>query len=261
MKYCLTDTVSASYLKKADEIMVFGHFNLMSRLLNIVENYPDCEHILVPTGNFSIQEIKNIMALTHDKTIFYSPDFPSELVPDDLPWFSLTPVHTIMELAMVAECYHPCYIYIGDELMHDLDAVAAYGIPIRFSEAVMKDRHFNLDSLSLLLGFIRPEDTEFYSKYISVIEFVGDEKREEGLFRIFKEDGKWPGKLKTIYPRIKSDACNRLIPPEFAERRANCELKCLRGGRCRYCYNILEYFAKEENIRKAKELKDGPKKV
>ena len=258
MKYCLPDTCSPIYLNQADEIEITSINHLSDKILNLMEFYPNCEHIIFPHSNYSDTEMRRYIALTKGKAIFAFSTWPIGQIDDDIPWLCYEPICSFIDLKDLLERYHPVYIYIGADLMHHLDAVINYGVPIRYNDYTPDSPLYNLrieQDTSILGNFIRPEDIETYSKYISVMEFGGTPKRQEGMFRIYKS-GNWSGKLKTLFPQIKTEAVNRLIPPDFAERRINCRLGCAKGGKCRYCYSVLNYFAIEGNIRKLKELVD-----
>ena len=82
--------------------------------------------------------------------------------------------------------------------------------------------------------YVRPEDVEYYSKYISHMEFrTNDLEKERTLVKIYKR-GYWPGNLNLLLNKLNYDIDNRGFDEQFAERRINCHQKC-QEGRCHYC--------------------------
>ena len=104
-------------------------------------------------------------------------------------------------------------------------------------------------------GWIRPEDIESISDVIDVIEFSPKTqmKREQALFRIYAEQHSWSGDLDLLIDDFNiKGIMNRMIPPEFQERRSNCYQKCQYSNRCHYCDLILK-LANPEFLQSMKE--------
>lgn len=96
-------------------------------------------------------------------------------------------------------------------------------------------------SNGVLGGYIRPEDIEAYEPYINVIEFEDcDKKKEQALYRVYMEQHEWPGDLRTIITNLDYAGVNRMIPPNFAQKRMNCGQACLSGSHCHLCYRYLD---------------------
>lgn len=84
--------------------------------------------------------------------------------------------------------------------------------------------------------YIRPEDIQYYEEYVDTLEFYSEfNKQEETLFKIYKNDKKWPGNLKLIIANLKSDVDNRGLPEEFGKIRVQCRQNCMRNGACNFC--------------------------
>ena len=45
---------------------------------------------------------------------------------------------------------------------------------------------------------------------------------------------------------------NRMLPPEFQERRSNCRMRCQNGGYCHYCETVA-YLANPALLKPIKE--------
>lgn len=48
------------------------------------------------------------------------------------------------------------------------------------------------------------------------------------------------------------DILNRLIPPQFQERRSNCKMRCQNGDSCHFC-RTMTYFTRLKTMKKIKE--------
>ena len=83
-------------------------------------------------------------------------------------------------------------VYIVEDMGFDLEAVknAATVAEVRVRAfANVAQSSFNA-SAALKKFFIRPEDIELYSDYIDTIEFFGDTKQQEVLYKIYTKDQK-----------------------------------------------------------------------
>ncbi len=131
-------------------------------------------------------------------------------------------------------------IYIAENLGFELDKVAAIAhskdIKLRAFPDVAQSKWKDSDSLKKF--FIRPEDIDFYSDYIDVIEFYNDDKKLEIYYKIYAKDKKWFGKLNEIILDFNSELDNKYIIPRFPEKRVSCGKSCLKGGHCRRCDRI-----------------------
>lgn len=72
-------------------------------------------------------------------------------------------------------------------------------------------------------AWFRPEDL-YKIEAIDVCEFFHKDNRDEqALYRIYAENHEWPGELNLIIKDIEDkDILNRMLPPEFQEKRSNC---------------------------------------
>ena len=95
--------------------------------------------------------------------------------------------------------------------------------------------------------FIRPEDIDFYSKYIDTFDFYF--KSHEDIlqklnifYEIYAQEKKWQGKLKELIINYIGEEDNRFITPIFAERRVKCEKRCEKDPSCscNLCENIYD---------------------
>lgn len=84
--------------------------------------------------------------------------------------------------------------------------------------------------------FIRPDDLQYYEKYIDIIDFkVTKQEKEDALFDIYKR-GRFYYNLKDILEGCQFSVLNPFIKPEFGQSRLNCNQRCLIPGHsCHLC--------------------------
>ena len=129
-----------------------------------------------------------------------------------------------------------CSARITGQLTHMLDYLDTLPIEIRVC-ANNSGAPFNYEPI--IGGWFRPEDLEKLTM-IDVCEFESrDNKHEQALYRIYAEQHRWPGELYMLIKDIDDkEITNRMIPPEFQERRSNCGMRCQSGGHCHFCETI-----------------------
>ena len=115
--------------------------------------------------------------------------------------------------------------------------------------------------------YVRPEDIEFYSKYIDHFEFDADNslKKEHTLYNIYTKDKQWPGNLNILLTNFNVDVDNRgfeLLDEYdeklFARRRIRCKQECQGVSHCNFCpqsvelINAIQQKAEEEILAELK---------
>ena len=98
--------------------------------------------------------------------------------------------------------------------------------------------------------FIRPEDVDVYTPYISGIEFVGDAPIQEVCYKVYNR-GYWYGDLCELIIGFDDHVDSRTLPPQFGEYRLKCKKRCITGSKCTLC-NSMKVFSeklKEANLR------------
>lgn len=141
-------------------------------------------------------------------------------------------------------------IYIVEDMCFELDKVSEIAhmknIKIRtFPNIAQSSWNKTADIYKF---FIRPEDIEFYDKYIDVCEFYGENNKNDIYYDIYKNKKKWFGNLKEIITNLNEDLDSRYIIPRFTEQRLKCGKKCLKGSKCQVCNQVLDL---SENLKKA----------
>lgn len=133
-------------------------------------------------------------------------------------------------------------IYIVESLAFELNLLGpvahASGVSIRVFANVCQASWIKDNTLKSF--FIRPEDVSIYEPFVDVIEFYGNQRIQEVMYKIYAKDGKWFGDLREIINGLEIELDSRHMLPAFAEARVACGKKCLKGKSCRICDRILE---------------------
>lgn len=164
-------------------------------------------------------------------------------------------------------------IYIGDELGFDLINVYSIAKENKVKIRVIPNYAFSLWSNipQVKKFFIRPEDIDFYSPFIDVLEMLGSQKSnpaiESLLYKTYKKDKKWfGGSLDEIIIDLELPVLDgRYVHKDFSEKRIQCQRRCLKGGKCRICDKIIDLAKtlKDQGLevkqikKKNKEVRDG----
>lgn len=169
---------------------------------------------------------------------------------NNIPFFFSSPVGTGWEANALIDL-GVCAIYITGYLAHQLDFVNTLPVEIRvFPNQSMAPFGFK----PLYGSWFRPEDINNLTM-IDVCDLTRrrDMREEQALYRIYAEQKQWPGELYMLVKDIEDkEITNRMIPPEFQERRSNCGLKCQNGKSCHFC-DTITYLAHPAFLRPVKE--------
>lgn len=167
----------------------------------------------------------------------------------EYPFYYGFPVSTYEEFNSLVEL-DPYYIIPGSSLFFNLEYICSKEIPLKIFP--------NICSMSLFPKvrpetgtWVRPEDIDYYSKYIECCEFITETlEQERALFRIYKKEKEFIGPINLIIPELKGfNADNDLINPEFIPIRTYCQQKCESGERnCYICRDILK-LADEDKLK------------
>ena len=255
LKYSLSSRQEHKYLLQANEIRVM--WNDRNIIYDLCEKYPAAKINLVKlyshTDIVDWNELSNFIVLSRNQIIFGFSDVADldEARRRGLPHYCPVPVRTFAELEDYKRA-GVCRVYLTAPLFFEMDKVQQFDIPVA---AVANQA--NPDALfarpdGVTGTWIRPEDIELYEPYIEVIEFMGDRKQEQALFRIYAERQEWSGDLNLIIPDLNYPCTNRMIPPTLAQKRLNCGQRCKSGGACKLCYRLMT-LAQPDLLRPLKE--------
>lgn len=238
MKYSLSYRVSPKYLAKADEIRI--PYKAIERIGEFAEKYPNADLLLEADFTIPTEQELQVAAtlakgrlkarITNLETADYYKSF-------NIPYIWSFSPKDLYELDAVYKS-GVCEIQVNSIFFFQMGKEIARKLRFNPTEAASQAIVPNVSTI--VSPYMRPEDQEMYEDRIDILELSAETpEKEEALFRIYAEDGKWPGRLDFIIP-IETDAVNRMIPPEFAQARYNCALGCLRGTRCHLCERYLK---------------------
>lgn len=253
MKFSMSSRQSPEYLQKADEIKVQWRDRRI--IPDLFEKYPNATINLTRYFQDSQEaidwkQISTYNILSKGKFVL-GLTMTSEMIEaraNNYKFYYLSAIRTFQELNEVAD-FGVCRIRLGAPLFFQMDKVRKiYGGPI-YAIANMASNDSVFEHKEGVTGlWIRPEDIPTYEPYIELIEFIGDQKQEQALFRIYAEQHKWSGELGMVVQDLNYPCTNRMIPPTLAETRLNCGQRCQEGGRCSICYRMMD-LANPEKIR------------
>ena len=240
MKYCLNSRQELQYLQKADEIKV--EYRDKDSIPSLIEKYPGKRIILMCYFNEILdwKELNrwNILSRNNFMLCLASVAYADDCKEHGIPFYMGYPVKTYYELRALKEL-GVSYVRLAEPLFFEMDTVKQFGVPVRMVPNVAY-----IDGLPREDGvcgtWVRPEDLDLYENYVEVVEFEdADLKKEQALFRIYAEQKNWPGDLQMIITNLNHDGLNRIIVPDFAEKRLNCGQRCQKASNCKLCYRAL----------------------
>ena len=252
MRVALSGRQNREYLKKADEVIVeYRDHNFIYDLVEI--NPKAIITLYIPNTDEEINwkrfEQYKVICKNGFRIMATRATDLFEAKERGFQFFSALPVYDGYQLNAFINL-GVCAARIAGQLAHQLDFLEEKtDIEIR---AIVNSPNTILGYRPLTGSWYRPEDIKDLPQ-IDVIEFdARDNRQEQALYRIYVERKEWPGRLNEIINDIEDDdIMNRMIPPEFTERRANCRMSCMNGGSCHYCERVAD-VAKIEFIREVK---------
>lgn len=254
MKFCLSSSLTRNSLQEADEIRI--KWKNKNSIDSLVEKYGKKPYILmleedsdlvkvelihfdVVTENNLIVSCKNIQQL---QTIR---EFGIKYMLD----YEVPSTYELRALAALG-CE---YAYIGLPLFFSLSATRDIDIKLRIIPTRCSDHKFPTED-SICGHWIRPEDLDEYEDYIDVVEFEDCAiRREETLFKVYKNQKTWSTQLNILVEDLSSNAINRLINPDLVYHRLGCGQSCKNFSTCHACQHAL-ILAERDKIEKLKKL-------
>lgn len=132
-------------------------------------------------------------------------------------------------------------VFVAENLCFEMDKVYnlcyKHNVEVRVFPNVLQSRWDNTPSIKKF--FIRPEDLEFYSQWIDVVEFYCGDSKLNLMYEIYEKDKKWFGLINEIIPDFDVEFDNRHIVPGFARTRAKCAKRCMKDFNCAVCDHCL----------------------
>ena len=236
MKYCVSARQPDSIKKESNE--VFLNWNDKDILPDLILLFPHLKiNLHIPSGTIPnlkkiqgyIQEGAKITLVLDDLSL--SP----ECIAYSIPFYWSQKIKTYSEIRALKELGVSQFL-LDAPLYFDLESVYKFEIPIRLVANLAYDSSIIPVGEGRKGTYIRPEDIQYYEKYVKTIEFFSTNlKQEEILFDIYKNKQHWPGNLTKIINNLKSPVDNRALPAEFAAARMCCRQNCMRNGTCKFC--------------------------
>lgn len=250
MKFNLSSRQSPEYLRQCDEIDVV--YNDRNVILDLIEKYPNKTIIL---KKYSIEEvdwkeIENFNTMCQGNFYFGSNKLTEikEGAAKGIKVFHLVPAYGYMFLKQLKEV-PVSFVYLDAPLFFNLPSIKKqFDIPVRAVVNRASYYSYGEDNWDGVNGtWIRPEDLPVYEDFIDVVEFDNSDNLDKvrGLFRVYKQQGKWPGQLYYLINGLKHKGLGALLPENFGKRRLDCNQRCMEGKKCRFCWTSLDFANKE----------------
>lgn len=234
MKYCVNGRQPKSVLEKADQIKV--QYIDRERLIDYLEDYPDKEFILtVPKGIWEELEWELYKAFPNIILCLEDLSLVKKCQEYGIRFYWAYPCYTFYDLQGIT-ALKPSHISLGAPLSFDLEKVSKMtDIDLRLCPTLAYDTYIPHEN-GLFGTWIRPEDVEYYEKYVAVLDFeTRDLKKEIALLQVYQEDKNWPGNLNILIPNYGLNIDNRSIDENIGKIRMTCGQRCMENGDCHIC--------------------------
>lgn len=249
MKYCLRYTNICTKLNRADEITI--KYIEDKGLVAFLEKYKSKRvNLLISATDFPDTEMKKLIAIkkTYPNYRFavaingYNYDLMLRLREAELPFYMATPC-TDWELFRLLIAVGVCDINVSGPLAFEMSKVKrvldSLDRKVQVRATPNSVEKFYSPTESVLGFFIRPEDTDAYEGYIDIFDFEGLDMQDV-FYDIYAERKTFIGNLNQCIYGFKEPVDNKGLISLFGERRRDCGRQCLRDGRCRRCYSLLD---------------------
>lgn len=259
MRSCIKWNKSFPYLTEIDEFNIEYQLNKGRQLIKFLDIYGISQRVNIYIPDFfsednidetidlliGIQELEKYnITIVGNKNIIGTIDRIKRMQEGKLSFYFSNIIDTFDDL-LGAIYLGVSDVFIGRDLGFELDKVTAViknqNSPIQVRcYANICQTFYSYDN-GLKTFFIRPEDVNFYSNYIDIIEFWEPEGLEKKvLYESYFHNHKWAGNLQEIIKGLKVSVNNNFfITGDFAETRYKCARKCYKGNHCALCDKLL----------------------
>lgn len=271
MKYCTVYHQHSTAAKTADEIII-NYNNDIKVLLSFLLNHCSKQRVIIEIKDFNTfikdKEIEKIKIIQQEHpelnfTLLLPNVFPlgigittdadmmifiQELQKYKIPFFTKDRCGTWDKLYVISQL-GVTDVYVVEGLGFNLPLVSTFAkerqIAIRTFANVAQ---YSAGPLPLKLNFfIRPEDISIYEPYIDTIEFfIG--KELDVLYQIYTKDQQWYGNLQEIINGLPSPLYSNYLFPGWADKRIDCDRKCMKGDPCSLCDSYAAIANKLQEI-------------
>ena len=247
MKSCIEWRKGFKYLPQIDEFNI-DYKNKEIKLYQFLEQYAKTQRVNIRLPlSYTKDDIDLLESAYHDKhyniaIVLKDAYYTNELREHGTPFYF----------------YEPCYdwdqfrantslgvsdVFISGTLGFELDKVSEVAkrnnVKIRCYANIAQA--WNKQGNGFKDFYIRPEDVDFYSQYVDVIEFFDSIDKQNVLYEIYFKDKEWNGNLREIIKGMTLDINNYyILGSEFARRRSQCGKKCLKDQKCELCDRLID---------------------
>lgn len=243
----------------ADEFNVdFKKTSNAEKMIEFIETYPDKQINIHFTDGVDFKRAKEFSKISDNVYICLDgQDFLAtfELFKNKIPFFfghnflitSYTQLKDFVENIGVSA------VYIGDDLVHNIEQVADYCHSHDIKIRLVANRIPSASSfkgINAISWFLIPEEVDYYQNFIDVIEFDCetpdgyDYVAAKALKKIFFEKKRWKAPLKEINKDLQSDILGSTFKSNSFTISANCKLGCMvHNSHCNFCqsrYQLAE---------------------
>lgn len=252
LKYSMSSRQLDEYLKLADEIHV--QYRDRNIIPDLAEKYPEARINLEFPYKFDEEtpidwnEINNYYILSRKNFIVgvVSTEQIKNCKEKGYPMYHRTPAHSFQELRDMVNA-GMTEVILGAPIFFSMEKVKRNFPNVRvraFANVALLEG--SLSNNNGVCGtWIRPEDVSLYEPYVNTIEFYGNVKEEQALFRIYAQQKEWSRELRWLVKDLHHNAMNRMIPPTLAETRLNCGQRCMENESCHLCERLLDLASPE----------------
>lgn len=247
MKSCIEWRKSFKYLPQIDEFNI-DFKNKQIQLAKFLDLYAKSQRVNIRLSNQYTKDNIELLETIYEKgynIAIILPDqfYVNQLREHEIPFYFENPAFTWDQLRGMGGL-GVSDIFISGELGFDLKDVKQYA-----NLNNIKTRCYANISQSMWKAgdgfkdfYIRPEDIDFYSNYIDIIEFYDSIDNQNTLYKIYFYDKEWNGNLREIIKGLSLDINNYyILGSEFARRRSQCNKKCLKNKKCELCDRLADF--------------------
>ena len=256
MKYCLHYTKDSKFKNEVDELII-NYDGQLEPLLTFLDEHPNQRTILLIKDELSFSQQaqwQTLNDLSHNHNIAICFGEPQKAnskhllevlnnlsILSNIDYFFGNLIVTWEQLNFYLSI-GVSDVYLAENMCFDLPAAnlacSRKGVKIRAFPNVAQSSISQEPGLKKF--FIRPEDAEYYSMYIDVLEFWGPIERQDVYYLIYHKKGRWLGDLNEIIFDLNISLDSRRILPVFAQSRVNCRKKCSRDSYCAICTRLAD---------------------
>lgn len=247
MRSCIEWRKSFRYLPEIDQFNI-DYKNKEVKLVSFLETYAKTQRVNIRLPEDYTQDDIELLEAIYERDkpniALILPDkyYTNRLREKGIPFYFSTLASTWDELTFLLS-FHPSDVFISGELGFDLERVnhviLPLGVQIRCYANVTQSSGSKAGD-GFKNFFIRPEDLDYYSQYVDVIEFYKSVEQQNVLYEVYFHSKEWNGYLGEIIKGLSLKINNYyLFGVEFARRRVHCRKRCLKGERCQLCERLI----------------------